>query len=151
MFILSLEDGDVVSPCSSILVTVQRRRGKNDNSAVPRALDPHLAGSRQLVLTQSLLTISMWSQSTTDSQGEQQTKVNVLSRYRKYGEKWDLEHCVEEFKRTLNCCPQNHPCRAAAQSNLAMAEFTLCQVENKEAFLPLGLYRDALCSSCRAR
>ena len=87
-------------------------------------------------------------QSTTDSQGELESATNkgrsALSRYRKHGEKRDLEHSVAEFERTLRDCPPNHPCRAAAQSNLATAKFILCQVEDGDLLVPLGLYHDAL-------
>ena len=69
---------------------------------------------------------------------------NALSHYRKYGGKWNLERSVEHFKRALGVCPLNHPCRAAAQSNLANVTFILCQIENVDALVPLGLYRNAL-------
>ena len=42
-------------------------------------------------------------------------------------------------------CLLDHPCRAAAQSNLAMAKFILCRVEDMDASfeVPLRLYRNA--------
>ena len=87
-------------------------------------------------------------QSTTDSQGELENATNkghsALSRYRKHGEKQDLEYSVAEFERALLVCPPNYPCRAAAQSNLATAKFTLWQVEDGDLVVPLGLYHDAL-------
>ena len=87
-------------------------------------------------------------QSTTDSQGELENATNkghnALSRYRKHGEKWDLEDSVLEFEQALRVCPPNHPCRAAAQSNLATAKFILCHVEDGDLLVPLGLYQDAL-------
>jgi hypothetical protein len=57
-----------------------------------------------------------------------------------------LERSIEEFKRALSICPLDHASRAAAQSNLAMAKFILCQVEDTDASLeiPLSLYRNAL-------
>ena len=90
----------------------------------------------------------MYGQSTMNSQGELESATNkghsALSCYWKQGERRDLERSIEEFKWALSICPKNHPCRAAAQSNLAMAEFILCQVEDKEAELPIDLYRNAL-------
>ena len=70
----------------------------------------------------------------------------ALSRYRKHGGQRDLERSIEEFERVLNICPLNHPCRAAAQSNLAMAKFMLWQVEHTDASLevPISLYHNAL-------
>ena len=145
-FTLSPRDGDLVSPCLSILVTVERQKGKGSNSSALRALGPHSV-SRQLVPTHSLLT-NVRPQLSANSQSELENETNrgynALSRYRKHGEKRDLEHSVERFKRALRICPENHPCRAAAQSNLAMAEFILCQVENRDTILPLELYHDAL-------
>ena len=88
------------------------------------------------------------AQSTTGSQGELENVANkghsALSRYRKHGSKRDLENSVAEFERALHICPLNHPCRAAAQSNLATAKFILCQVEDGDLVVPLGLYHDAL-------
>ena len=85
---------------------------------------------------------------TTDSQGELENATNkghnALSRYRKHSNKRDLEDSVTEFERALRVCPPNDPCRAAAQSNLATAKFILCQVEDGDLVIPLGLYHDAL-------
>ena len=96
----------------------------------------------------SSLLIVVHPQSTTDSQGELENATNkghsALLRYRKHGEKRDLEHSVAEFEQALRVCPPNHPCRAAAQSNLATAKFVLCQVEDGDLVVPLGLYQDAL-------
>ena len=70
----------------------------------------------------------------------------ALSRYRKYGGKRDLKRSIAQYERALGTCPSDHPCRAAAQSNLAMVRFILCQVEDTYTSLevPLGLYRNAL-------
>lgn len=35
------KDGDVVSPCTSMWVTVRRRRCKSSDSSEPRLFDPH--------------------------------------------------------------------------------------------------------------
>jgi len=90
------------------------------------------------------------SQSTIESLGELENATNqghrALSRYRKYGEKRDLECCIEQFESALSVCPLDHLCLAATQSNLAMAKFILFQVEDTDASLEvaLGLYRNAL-------
>ena len=97
-------------------------------------------------MASSLIVVN--SQSTTDSQGELENATDkghsALLRYRKYDEKRNLEDSVAEFERALRFCPPNHPCRAAAQSNLATARFILCQVEDGDLLVPLGLYHDAL-------
>jgi len=67
-------------------------------------------------------------------------------RYREYGERHDLERSIEQFELALTVCPMDHPCLAATQSNLGMAKFIHCRVEDTNASLgvPLGLYRNAL-------
>ena len=142
------KDGDVVCPCSSIVVTVRRRKCGNSDSSASRGLGPHCV-SRRLVSTRSSL-ISICPQSTTESRGELEKATNqghsALSRYRIHRKKWHLERSIAKFERALSICPLDHPCRAAAQTNLAMAKFILCQVEDTDASLavPLGLYSNAL-------
>ncbi|KAI9566383.1 hypothetical protein HD554DRAFT_1189325 [Boletus coccyginus] len=124
------KDGDVVSPCSSILVTVKQQESESSDSSASKVLGPHC--------------------STTESRGELEDATNqghsALSRYRKHEGKRDLEYSIDEFERALSICPLDHPCLAAAQSNLAMAKFILCQVEDTEASfeVPITLYRNAL-------
>ncbi|KAF8436540.1 CHAT domain-containing protein [Boletus edulis BED1] len=120
------KDGDIASPCSSIVVTVERSDGESSDSL----LDPF--------------------RSTTDAPNELEDTTNhghsALSRYRKHGERRDLERSVAEFEQALNICALDHPCHAAAQSNLATAKFILCQVDDTNASfeIPIGLYRNAL-------
>ncbi|KAF8444005.1 hypothetical protein L210DRAFT_3105868 [Boletus edulis BED1] len=129
-FTLFPKNGDIVSPCSSVLVTVEQRNGESSDSSASRVLGPLC--------------------STTETLNELEDATNhghsALSRYRKHGEKRDLECSVAEFEQALNNCPLDHPCRAAAQSNLAMVKLILCQVEDMIGSLeiPICLYRDAL-------
>ncbi|KAI9573138.1 CHAT domain-containing protein [Boletus coccyginus] len=129
-FALFPMDGDVTSPCSSILVTAKRWRSEGNDSSASVVLAPHC--------------------SATESLGELEDATNqghrALSRYKKHGEKRDLERSIEQFESALSICPLDHRCLAAAQSNLAMVKFILCQVEdmNTPLEVPLGLYRDAL-------
>ncbi|KAI9463452.1 TPR-like protein [Boletus coccyginus] len=123
-------DGDVVSPCSSILVTTKHWKSESQDSSALKVLAPH--------------------GSTTESLDKLEDATNqghrALSRYRKHGEKRDLEHSFEQFESALSFCPLDHPCIAAAQSNLAMAKFILCQLEGTNASfdVPLDMYRNAL-------
>ncbi|KAF8436571.1 CHAT domain-containing protein [Boletus edulis BED1] len=129
-FVFFPKDGSIVSPCSSIVVTVERRDDENNDSLISRVLDPPC--------------------STTNAADELEDTTNrghsALSRYRKHGERRDLERSVAEFERALDTCGLNHPCHAAAQSNLATAKFILCQVDDTNASfdIPIGLYRSAL-------
>ncbi|KAF8129530.1 TPR-like protein [Boletus edulis] len=129
-FIVFPKDGDIVSPCSSIVVTVERCDGECSDSLPLRVLDPLC--------------------STTNALDELEDATNhghsALSLYQKHGERRDLERSIAEFERALDTCQPNHPCRAAAQSNLATAKFILCWVDDTNASfeIPLGLYRNAL-------
>ncbi|KAG6376711.1 hypothetical protein JVT61DRAFT_1728 [Boletus reticuloceps] len=129
-FSLFPKNGDIVSPCSSILVTVKQRNGDSSDSSASRVVGPVC--------------------STTETLNELEDTTNhghsALSRYRKHGKKRDLEHSVAEFERALNNCPVDHPCHAAAQSNLAMAKLILYQVKDTIGSLeiPIRLCRDAL-------
>ncbi|KAG6371288.1 hypothetical protein JVT61DRAFT_9757 [Boletus reticuloceps] len=129
-FTLFPKNGDIVSPCSSILVTIKQRNGESSDSSTSRVLGPLC--------------------STTGTLNELEDATNhghsALSRYRKHGGKRDLECSVAEFEQALNSCPVDHACHAAAQSNLAMAKLILCQVEDMIASLeiPIQLYHDAL-------
>ncbi|KAI9573099.1 CHAT domain-containing protein [Boletus coccyginus] len=123
-------DGDVVSPCSSILVTTKNWRSKSDDSSGSMVLAPRCPTAEFLGELED-----------TTNQGHR-----CLSRYRNYKEKRDLECSIEQFELALSVCPLDHPCLAAAQSNLSMAKFILCQVEDANASLevPLGLYDNVL-------
>ncbi|KAF8436624.1 CHAT domain-containing protein [Boletus edulis BED1] len=129
-FIFFPKDGDIVSPCSSIVVTVERRNDESSDSLASRVLGPLC--------------------STTNAPKAVEDATNhgcsALSRYRKHGGKRDLERSIAEFERALNACLPNHPCRAAARSNLATAKFIFCRVNDTTASfeIPLGLYHNAL-------
>ena len=71
---------------------------------------------------------------------------SAFSRYQKNGAMPDLECSINAFQRALDNCSSEHPCRAAAQSNLAMAKLASCQVDGSNLSFddPITLYRDAL-------
>ncbi|KAG6374721.1 hypothetical protein JVT61DRAFT_4091 [Boletus reticuloceps] len=129
-FTLFPKDGDIVSPCSSIFVTVKQRLCKSSDSSALNDLHSYC--------------------SITEYRGELEDATNkghdALSRYRKNEGKQELERSIAAFERALNTGLPNDPCRAAAESNLAMAKFIICQVEGKDVSFeaPLGLYHNAL-------
>ncbi|KAF8431415.1 CHAT domain-containing protein [Boletus edulis BED1] len=135
-FSLFPKNGDIVSPCSSILVMVNQRNGASSDSSASRILGP-LCVTRRLLST----TAALNELEDATSHGH-----SALSRYQKHGGKRDLERSITEFERALNNCPLDHPCRAAVQSNLALAKLILCQVEDTVTSLeiPIHMYRDAL-------
>ncbi|KAF8444055.1 hypothetical protein L210DRAFT_3108737 [Boletus edulis BED1] len=129
-FKLFTKDGDVVSPCSSIFVTVKRSKRERSDPSAHRVPGPRC--------------------SITKSRGELEDATNqghgALSYYRKHGGKQHLGRSIAAFERALEICPLNHPCRAAAEANLAMAKFIICQAEEPDVSfaVPLELYRNAL-------
>ncbi|KAF8121610.1 TPR-like protein [Boletus edulis] len=129
-FIFFPKDRDVASPCSSIVVTVERCDDESSDSLASRVLSP---------LCSTTNAPNALEDATNDGH-------SALSRYRRHGEKRDLERSIAEFERALNTCLPNHPCRAAVQSNLATAKFILCRVDdtNSSFEIPLDLYRNAL-------
>ena len=141
-------DGDAISPCSSLLVIVRRRERNSSDSLGSMILDPHCV-SMQFVSGPSP-SINVCLQAAADFQSQLEGATNqshsALSRYRKYGGKLDLEHAIKQFERALDTCPLDHPCRAAAQSNLALANFIRCQFNGTDPFLDprLTLHRNAL-------
>ncbi|KAF8132587.1 CHAT domain-containing protein [Boletus edulis] len=129
-FIFSPKDGDVASPCSSIVVTVERCDDESSDSLASRVLGPLCSTANALNALEDATNYGH----------------SALSRYRKHEGKRDLERSIAEYERALNTCLPNHPCRAAAQSNLATAKFILCRVDDTNASfeIPLGLYHNAL-------
>ena len=98
-----------------------------------------------------LLLITTYLQSITEPLDQLQEATNeghrALSRYRKYSELLDLEGSIQLFRRALNNCHLGNPCRAAAQSNLAMAIFTRCQADDEfdlSLDISIALYHSAL-------
>lgn len=97
------QNGDVASPCSSLLVTVERRHHKSSDSLASRALDLHCISRRATSALSSL--IGVCSQSALDSLGELEEATNyghrALSRYRKHGKKKDLDYSIKRFEYIL--------------------------------------------------
>ena len=56
-FTLFPEDGDVLSPCSSILVTVKRRGIENSDSSMSRVLGPLCVSSQLVSMLPSLINV----------------------------------------------------------------------------------------------
>ncbi|KAG6373193.1 hypothetical protein JVT61DRAFT_6813 [Boletus reticuloceps] len=123
-------DGDVVSPCSSILVTIEQWKDRSSDSSARRVLGHYKsAGGLSSELEDAT------------NQGH-----SALSHYRKHGGKPNLERSINHFDRAIGICPLDHACLAAAQANLAQAKLILSQVEGTDVSLeaPLNLYRNVL-------
>ena len=56
-FTLFPEDGDVVSPCSSILVAVKRRNCESSDPSASRVLGPHCVSRRLVSIRSSLISV----------------------------------------------------------------------------------------------
>jgi hypothetical protein len=149
-FILSPKDGGVVSPCLFILVTVEQQKSGNSDSSTSRVLHPHRVRLSQASCVNTILvnhSMSIVNHRRPRRSGRRNKPRPHLSHdIESTGRKQDLERSLEEFERAHNIYPLDHPCRAAAESNLAMAKFILYQVEDTDASVevPLSFCRNVL-------
>ncbi|KAG1783385.1 CHAT domain-containing protein [Suillus placidus] len=118
---------EVVSSCTSLVVTVERRSDEN-GAAVLCPLTTLMSDDIRALLLR------------TDA-GH-----GLLARYRRMQNHRDLEQSINHFEHALDICPMNHPCRPAALFNLATAKFVNCQANGTHADLdiPVSLFQDAL-------
>ncbi|KAG2141065.1 CHAT domain-containing protein [Suillus clintonianus] len=119
---------EVVSSCTSLLMTVEQRRSDENDAAVIRPFTTLMSDDmHELVLR-------------TDA-GH-----GLLARYRRTHNTGDLDQSITRFERASDLCPMNHPCRPAALFNLAVAKFLSCQVNGTYLNLdvPISLFQDAL-------
>jgi hypothetical protein len=56
-FTLFPKNGDVVSPCTSILVSIKRRKGEKSDSSASRVLGPHCVSMRLVSIRSSLISV----------------------------------------------------------------------------------------------
>ncbi|KIK33641.1 hypothetical protein CY34DRAFT_813494 [Suillus luteus UH-Slu-Lm8-n1] len=119
---------EVVSPCTSLFMTLEQRLSDENDVAVLCPLTTLVSDhSRALLLR-------------TDA-GH-----GLLARYRRTQNRSDLDQSINEFECALDLCPIDHPYRPAALFNLATAKFLSCQVDGRylDLDIPISLYQDAL-------
>ncbi|KAG1777451.1 hypothetical protein EV702DRAFT_1027714 [Suillus placidus] len=117
---------EVVSSCTSLFITVERRSDGND-SAVLRPLTTLMSDDMRAVLLR------------TDA-GHR-----LLARYRRTQICRDLDQSINHFERASDLCPMDHPYRPAALFNLATAKFVSCQTNAYRGLdITISLFQDAL-------
>ncbi|KAG1748294.1 CHAT domain-containing protein [Suillus paluster] len=120
--------GQVVSSCTSLLMTVEQRRSDENDAA---ALPP---------LT-TLMTSDMHTLLLKTDAGH-----CLLARYRRTQNSRDLDQCIKHFEGAFDLCAFDHPCHPAALFNLATAKFISCQANGTylDLDIPISLFQDAL-------
>ncbi|KAG1763820.1 CHAT domain-containing protein [Suillus placidus] len=117
---------EVVSSCTSLFITVERRSDGND-SAVLRPLTTLMSDDMRAVLLR------------TDA-GHR-----LLARYRRTQISRDLDQSINQFESASDLCPMDHPYRPAALFNLATAKFVSCQTNAYRGLdITISLFQDAL-------
>ncbi|KAG1783411.1 CHAT domain-containing protein [Suillus placidus] len=118
---------EVVSACTSLVLTVERRSDEND-AAVLCPLTTLMSDDMRALLLR------------TDA-GH-----GLLARYRRMQNSGDIDQSINHFECALDLCSMNHPYRPAALFNLATAKFLSCQADGRHLDLdiPINLFQEAL-------
>ncbi|KAG2742453.1 hypothetical protein P692DRAFT_20750443, partial [Suillus brevipes Sb2] len=123
------KQGEVVSPCSSLFMTLEQRLSDEEDVA-SCSLTTLASGDMDAFILR------------TDA-GH-----GLLARYRRMQNSTDLDQSIQHFERGLDLCPMDHPYRPAALFNLATATFISCQAEGRHLDLdldiPISVFQDAL-------
>ncbi|KAF8546152.1 hypothetical protein OG21DRAFT_1215477 [Imleria badia] len=118
--------GAPLSPCSSLLITTERRRSHKSESASDHDDFYWEVSSELAQLT---------------NQGH-----DALLHYRDDPREANVAASVGYFERALSICPKEHLCYAAVLCNLARAHFIKCQIDGRpvELSTTISYYREAL-------
>ncbi|KAG1726133.1 TPR-like protein [Suillus lakei] len=119
---------EVVSPCTSLFVTVEQRLSDENDAAVLCPLTTLMSSEMDALVLR------------TDA-GH-----GLLARYRRTQNNRDLGQSINHFERASDLCPMGNPYRPAALFNLATAKFVSCQADGRylDLDLPISLFQDAL-------
>ncbi|KAG1778190.1 CHAT domain-containing protein [Suillus placidus] len=119
---------EVVSACTSLLMTLEQRLSDENDAAVLCPLTTLMSDDMRALLLR------------TDA-GH-----GLLARYRRMQNHRDLDQSINHFECALGLCSMNHPYRPAALFNLATAKFVSCQADGRHLNLdiPINLFHDAL-------
>ncbi|KAG2337380.1 hypothetical protein BDR05DRAFT_993055 [Suillus weaverae] len=130
LIIFQPKQEEVVSACSSLLITLEQRlSGENDAAVLGPLTTPTSRDPDALALK-------------TDA-GHR-----LLARYRRTQNSRDIDQSINHFERASDLCPIDHPYHPAALFNLATAKFVSCQADGRRLDLdidiPINLFQDAL-------
>ncbi|KAG1724849.1 CHAT domain-containing protein [Suillus lakei] len=119
---------EVASPCTSLLMTVERRLSAENDAAVLCPLTTLTSSDVDALILR-----------TNAGHG-------LLARYRRTQNSSDLDQCINHFERASDLCPMDHPCRPAALFNLATAKLVSCQADRRylDLDIPITLFEEAL-------
>ncbi|KAG1736966.1 TPR-like protein [Suillus lakei] len=119
---------EVVSPCTSLFVTVEQRLSDENDAAVLCPLTTLMSSEMDALVLR------------TDA-GH-----GLLARYRRTQNNRDLGQSINHFERASDLCPMGNPYRPAALFNLATAKFVSCQADGRylDLDLSISLFQDAL-------
>ncbi|KAG2747171.1 hypothetical protein P692DRAFT_201606729 [Suillus brevipes Sb2] len=122
------KQGEVVSPCTSLFMTLEQRLPDEQDAAVLCSLHTLAAGDMDALMLR------------TDA-GHR-----LLARYRRMQNSRDLNQSIKHFERALDLCPMDHPYRPVALFNLATVKCISCQAEGRHLDLdiPISVFQDAL-------
>ncbi|KAG2144699.1 CHAT domain-containing protein [Suillus bovinus] len=122
------KQGEVVSPCTSMFMTLKQRLSDQNNTAILRPLTT--------VTSDSICALTL----------ETDAGHRLLAQYRRTQNSRDLDQSINRFEHTLDICPMDHPCRPAALFNLVNAKLVSCQANETylDLDIPINLFQDAL-------
>ncbi|KAG1825309.1 CHAT domain-containing protein [Suillus variegatus] len=122
------KQGEIVSPCTSLFMTLEQRLSDENNAAA-------------LCLLTTLPSLDMDALALKMDAGHR-----LLVRYCRTQNRSDLDQSINHFERALDLCPTDHPYRPAALFNLATTKFVSCQANGTYLDLdtPISLFQDAL-------
>ncbi|KAG2151666.1 CHAT domain-containing protein [Suillus bovinus] len=122
------KQGEVVSACTSLFMTVEQRLSNQNDAGV---LCPLPTLTSRDVDTLALKT---------------DAGHRLLTRYRRMQNSGDLDQSIKHFERASDLCPMDHSYRPAALFNLATAKFIGCQANRTylDLDIPISLFQDAL-------
>ncbi|KAF8554005.1 hypothetical protein OG21DRAFT_1142435 [Imleria badia] len=129
LFTFSPEEGELVSSCSSLLVTVECSLVDSDEAAHALRVPDVDSDTRYL------------RDVTDDGQGS-------LTCYRKDQNPQDLALSIERFTLAVDLCPPDHACFPVVLYNLAVAQLIHCQARSPDfdvdVDVPITLFRGVL-------
>ncbi|KAG2139978.1 CHAT domain-containing protein [Suillus cothurnatus] len=122
------KQGEVVSPCTSLFMTLEQRLSVENDAAVICPIT--------ILTSRDMDTLAV----KTDA-GHR-----LLARYRRTQNSSDLDQSISHFERASDLCPMDHPYRPAALFNLATAKLVSCQAGGRylDLDIPINLFQDAL-------
>ncbi|KAG1765047.1 CHAT domain-containing protein [Suillus placidus] len=128
LIIFQPKQEEVVSACSSLLITLEQRLSGENDAAVLGPLTTLTSRDPDALALKT------------------DVGHRLLARYRRTQNSGDIDQSINHFESASDLCPIDHPYRPAALFNLATAKFVSCQADGRHLDLdiPINLFQDAL-------